>query len=278
MQALNVSGHISTGVCLLPEPSRNSEPKPRRWDNGLAAPFRNASSDLFLFRRQGCSARYCNGVEQGLAEPEEELALSLSPVPLGKVLPPRLTRAELERNLSGRVSLGWPRDKLQPRRISATINGSYIKANNKLSSNLQVLTLRRRCWGARDGVTHTGSHGWSMAKQEGMQRDRGCRETGETGSKTFLLVALLNKTCRRVSSFKQKLPGRFNPAFIWKVACGECCLCWWFEEERGGFSREWWKCGMANMLQHQTKSSVESAWSKPKIALVFLLMGFFFFS
>lgn len=98
-----------------------------------------------------------NEVEQGLAEAEEELALSLSRVPLGEVLPPHLPRAELGRSLPGRVSLGiwllsvrpvWrPRDKLQPRQISAVINRIYIKTNNKPSSNLQVLTLGRRCQG-----------------------------------------------------------------------------------------------------------------------------------
>lgn len=30
-------------------------------------------------------------------------------------------------------------------------------------------------------------------------------------------------------------------------------------EKRGGFSGEWWKCGMASGLQHWTKRSLESA-------------------
>jgi len=45
-------------------------------------------------------------VEQGLAEAEEELAPSLSHIPPREALPLCLPRAELGRNVPGRVSLG----------------------------------------------------------------------------------------------------------------------------------------------------------------------------
>lgn len=101
------------------------------------------------FAPLGCASPSHAGVEQGLAEAEEELALALAPGSPGEVVPPHLPRAELGRNWPGRVNLGicffptrtvrWPQDKLQPGCISARINWSYIKANSKPSLNLQAL-------------------------------------------------------------------------------------------------------------------------------------------